>query len=59
MRTAAGVALVVAGAIGTVLPVVPGFALVAAGLAVLGPQHPLSRALARRWRAWTEKEKPS
>ena len=59
MRTAAGVALVVAGAIGTVLPIVPGFALLAAGLAVLGPQHRLTRALTRRWRAWTGTEKPS
>jgi uncharacterized protein YqgC (DUF456 family) len=59
MRTAAGVVLLVAGAIGTVLPLVPGFPLLVAGLAVLGPRHRLSRALARRWRAWTGKEKPA
>jgi uncharacterized protein YqgC (DUF456 family) len=38
MRTAVGLALVVGGAIGTLVPIVPGFALVLAGLAVLGPQ---------------------
>lgn len=59
MRTAVGLALVVAGAIGTLVPIVPGFALVLAGLAVLGPQHRLSRALTRRWRAWSGKEEAS
>ena len=56
MRTAVGLALVVAGAIGTLVPIVPGVALVLAGLTVLGPHHQLSRALTRRWRAWSGKE---
>ena len=59
MRTAVGLALVVGGAIGTLVPIVPGFALVLAGLAVLGPQHRLSRALTRRWREWNGKENRS
>jgi hypothetical protein len=37
MRSVAGLALIVAGAIGTPVPIVPGFALVLAGLALLGP----------------------
>jgi uncharacterized protein YqgC (DUF456 family) len=59
MRNGAGLALIVAGAIGTLVPIVPGFALVLAGIAVLGPHHGLSRALTRRWCAWSGKEKPS
>lgn len=56
MRIAFGLALVAAGAIGTLVPIVPGLALVLAGIAVLGPHHRLSRALTRRWRAWSGKE---
>jgi uncharacterized protein YqgC (DUF456 family) len=55
MRTAVGLILVVAGAIGTLVPIVPGLALVLAGIAVLGPHHRLSRALTRRGRAWSWK----
>jgi uncharacterized protein YqgC (DUF456 family) len=52
--------LLVAGALGTLLPILPGFPLVIAGMAVLGPDHPWSRALAdrlRRWRARARKER--
>ena len=56
MRTAAGLALVATGAIGTLVPIVPGLALVVAGIAVLGPHHRLSRALTRWWRALSGKE---
>jgi uncharacterized protein YqgC (DUF456 family) len=59
MRSVAGLALIVAGAIGTLLPIVPGFALVLVGIAVLGPHHRLSRALTRRWRAWRGEENAS
>ena len=52
MRTAVGLMLVVAGAIGTLVPIVPGVALVLAGIAVLGPHDRLSRPLTRRGRAW-------
>lgn len=56
MRIAFGLALVTVGAIGTLVPIVPGLALILAGIAVLGPDHRLSRALTRRWRAWSGKE---
>jgi uncharacterized protein YqgC (DUF456 family) len=59
MRSVAGLALIVAGAIGTLVPIVPGFALVLAGLALLGPHHRLSRALIQRWRGWRGKENAS
>lgn len=60
LRVLAGMVLLVAGLLGTLLPVLPGFPLVIAGMAVLGPDHPWSRALAdrlRRWRARARKER--
>lgn len=59
MRIALGLALVVAGAIGTLVPIVPGLALVFAGITVLGPHHRLSRTLTR-WRCpWSGKTEKS
>jgi uncharacterized protein YqgC (DUF456 family) len=46
VRSAVGVGLLVAGVIGTVLPIIPGIPLFIAGAAVLGPQHPLVRPIA-------------
>ncbi len=51
MRNVAGIALLVAGAIGLLLPIVPGVPLLIAGAAVLGRQHPIVRA----GRAWLER----
>jgi uncharacterized protein YqgC (DUF456 family) len=59
MRIALGLALVVAGAIGTLVPIVPGLALVLAGITVLGPHHRLSRALTRWWHPWSGKKDES
>ena len=39
----AGVALIVVGVIGVILPVIPGIPLLAAGLALVAPDHPLVR----------------
>lgn len=39
----AGIALIVVGVIGVVLPVIPGIPLLAAGLALVAPDHPLVR----------------
>lgn len=47
-REAGGVALVLVGLAGLVLPVIPGIALIAAGVAVLGADHALVRPL-RSW----------
>jgi uncharacterized membrane protein YbaN (DUF454 family) len=52
LRTGAGFALVGVGVLGTVLPVIPGVPLVIAGLALLGREHPLTRAIETRIRAW-------
>jgi len=45
IRTVIGVALLILGAIGSLLPVVPGFVFFAAGIAVLGTDHVIVRRL--------------
>lgn len=45
IRTIIGVALLILGAIGSLLPVVPGFVFFAAGVAVLGTDHVIVRRL--------------
>jgi hypothetical protein len=56
-RAAAGIALVAVGMAGTLLPVIPGVPLIVAGMAVLGPEHPWSRAVAGRLRRWRARGK--
>jgi hypothetical protein len=51
-RVVAGVLLVVSGAIGCVLPIIPGIPMLIAGIALLGPHHPLVRPLAQRIERW-------
>jgi hypothetical protein len=51
-RVVAGVVLVLIGAIGCVLPIIPGIPMLIAGIALLGPHHPLVRPLARRIERW-------
>jgi len=58
VRTIVGVGLLILGLIGSLLPVVPGFVLFAAGIAVLGTDHAIVRRLhplVRRVRAWLER----
>lgn len=58
VRTIIGVGLLILGAIGSLLPVVPGFVFIAAGIAVLGTDHAIVRRfrpLALRIRAWLER----
>lgn len=43
LRVSAGIALIVVGVIGVVLPVIPGIPMLAAGLALVAPDHPLVR----------------
>jgi uncharacterized protein YqgC (DUF456 family) len=53
-----GVALLILGAIGSLLPVVPGFIFFAAGIAVLGTDHAIVQRLLpyiRRVRSWLER----
>jgi uncharacterized protein YqgC (DUF456 family) len=57
IRHATGIALLIAGAAGLVLPVLPGIALIAAGVAVLGLDHPIVRK-GKDWldrRSWYRK----
>ena len=62
VRTIIGVALLILGVIGTLLPIVPGFVFFAAGIAVLGTDHVIVRRFVpyfqrlRTWsRAWLER----
>jgi uncharacterized protein YqgC (DUF456 family) len=58
VRTVIGVGLLILGAVGSLLPVVPGFVFFAAGIAVLGTDHAIVRRLVpygRRVRAWLER----
>ena len=48
----AGLALIVVGVIGIVLPVIPGIPLLAAGLALVAPDHPLVRRGRLRLARW-------
>ena len=43
LRVSTGIALIVVGVIGVVLPVIPGVPLLAVGLALVAPNHPLVR----------------
>ncbi|HZS35063.1 MAG TPA: hypothetical protein VFC42_16985 [Methylomirabilota bacterium] len=51
MRDAGGIALLSIGALGLVLPFLPGVPLLLAATAVLGHDHPLVRPMARL-RSW-------
>jgi uncharacterized protein YqgC (DUF456 family) len=58
VRTIIGVSLLILGAIGSLLPVVPGFVFIAAGIAVLGTDHAIVRRFTpyvHRVRTWLER----
>jgi uncharacterized protein YqgC (DUF456 family) len=58
VRTIIGVALLILGVIGSLLPIVPGFVFFAAGIAVLGTDHAILRRFqpyVLRGRVWLEK----
>jgi uncharacterized membrane protein YbaN (DUF454 family) len=60
LREAAGFALLIAGVLGMVLPIIPGAPLLAAGVATLGTHHPAIRpwvARVDRWRGLLAKMK--
>lgn len=52
VREIAGLALVIVGIAGCLLPLLPGIPLILAGAALLGTDH----ALVRRTRGWLEKK---
>ena len=49
-----GIALCLIGLAGTLVPVIPGVPIIAAGLALLGADHPLVRELKERWKRWRD-----
>jgi hypothetical protein len=53
-RVVAGVLLIVVGILGTLLPVIPGVPLLIAGVALIGPKHPLIRPFVERFERWRE-----
>ncbi|HEX8183957.1 MAG TPA: hypothetical protein VF747_04380 [Blastocatellia bacterium] len=57
LKIAAGLALLIAGVAGLVLPIIPGLPLLVAGAAILGPRHPVIRPFSRRWRWWRKRRK--
>lgn len=53
-RVVMGVLLIVVGILGTLLPVIPGVPLLIAGVALIGPKHPLIRPYVERFERWRE-----
>ena len=57
IRPILGVALIILGAIGMLLPIIPGIPLLIAGAALLGSNHPWVRPFIVRFRAWRRARK--
>jgi len=60
IKISLGVVLLVVGALGVLLPVVPGAPIILAGFTLLGSNHPVTKTLAarvQRWRARREAER--
>ena len=51
-RVVLGVLLIALGVVGCILPIVPGVPLLIAGIALLGPTHPLVRPFTERVARW-------
>ena len=51
-----GVLLIALGVVGCVLPILPGIPLLIAGIALLGPKHPLVRPFAERVARWHRRQ---
>jgi uncharacterized protein YqgC (DUF456 family) len=51
LRVAVGVSLLLLGAVGTLVPVVPGIPMIMAGVALMGTEHPWMRRILRRVRS--------
>jgi hypothetical protein len=57
-RLVLGVVLIALGVLGCLLPVIPGVPLLIAGVALLGPTHPLVRPFAERVARWRRAREP-
>jgi uncharacterized protein YqgC (DUF456 family) len=51
-RGLVGILLIIVGIVGTVLPLIPGIPLLVTGLAIIGFDTPVVRALTSRLRRW-------
>lgn len=52
VQTGGGAVLLAIGALGMLFPIIPGVPLILAGVALLGPNHPLLRRLIDRLKQW-------
>jgi uncharacterized protein YqgC (DUF456 family) len=59
LQIVGGLALLVVGVAGLVLPIIPGVPLLIAGAALLGPRHPIIRPFNTRWRWWRKRRNMS
>jgi hypothetical protein len=59
LRTFAGFLTLLAGAAGLVLPVVPGAALILAGVALVGADHPWLAPTVGKVRGWLARHQPT
>lgn len=50
IRIAGGILLILLGVLGTLLPVIPGVALILAGLSLIGTVHPPTARVLRRFK---------
>ncbi|HSB68574.1 MAG TPA: hypothetical protein VLT62_04460 [Candidatus Methylomirabilis sp.] len=57
IRPILGVTLIILGAIGMLLPIMPGIPILIAGVALLGANHPWVRPFMVRFRAWRRARK--
>jgi hypothetical protein len=58
-RTVGGFTLIGVGMIGTLLPIIPGIPMVIAGVALVGPGHPVLRPVMTRIERWRRRKKVS
>jgi uncharacterized membrane protein YbaN (DUF454 family) len=59
LRTVSGLLLITVGAVGMVLPIIPGIPLLLAGVAVMGRDHRLLRPVFKRIDAWRQRRSAS
>ena len=59
LRTVSGLLLITVGAVGLVLPIIPGIPLLLAGVATMGRDHRLLRPVFKRIAAWQQRRHAS
>lgn len=57
IKVIAGISLVIVGALGVLLPVVPGVPIILAGVALVGADHPIVRPINGWLQRWLKRRK--